>query len=135
MKTAAPAKIGVVKFLKKAFLEVLPQTSNGPTPVRNNKTNPMGAFTLLKNGAPTVIFSPRMASDRTGKIVPQNTEKHITTNITLFRRKPLSREVNDSILFSFLRNGYRSQNKMEQIDISNKINIMNAGPRSETANE
>ena len=70
MKTAAPAKIGVVKFLKKLFRSPS-QTSNGPTPVRNNKTNPMGAFTLLKNGAPTVIFSPRMASDRTGKIVPR----------------------------------------------------------------
>tara|TARA_B110000240_G_C13171347_1_gene313735 strand:+ start:175 stop:555 length:381 start_codon:yes stop_codon:yes gene_type:complete len=89
----------------------------------------------LKNGAPTVIFSPRIASDKTGKIVPQKTAKHITQKITLLKRNPLSLDVNDSICFSDLRIGNRII--IKKVQTTNKIamNPRKTGPRFETAKE
>jgi hypothetical protein len=100
IKIAIPLIIGIEKFRINASLDVRRHANNGPTPVKNNSINPIGIFTRLKKGAPTVILSPLTASERTGNIVPQKTAKQIVIKITLFNRKPLSLDVKDSILFS-----------------------------------
>src|SRR5215203_4322515 len=46
---------------------------NGPMPVSSNSVSPSGILTELKNGGPTVIFSPLTASVMIGKIDP---DKH-----------------------------------------------------------
>ena len=56
---------------------------NGPTPVKNSSASPMGAATWLKKPCPTVILSPRTASDSTGNIVPQNTANASPTSSRL----------------------------------------------------
>src|SRR5260370_6281285 len=76
-KKSAPAKSpissGQPKFRFKLSAEVFRHASNGPTPVRNSSNNPMGILTLLKNGAPTLIFDPENHSENTGKSVPEST--------------------------------------------------------------
>jgi hypothetical protein len=52
---------------------------SGPIPVRASSRSPSGTFTVLKKGAPTVIFEPRTASLMIGKSVPQSTEKAMPT--------------------------------------------------------
>ena len=49
-------------------------------------------FTLLKNGAPTLIRDPESASDNTGKSVPERTAMQETNRIKLLNRKLDSRE-------------------------------------------
>ena len=92
---AIPA--GHRKFRFKLFVDAFRHASNGPTPVKNMRKIAIGTFTLLKNGGPTVIFTPLMASEITGNIVPQNTAKHAASRIRLLNRKLLSREIIDSI--------------------------------------
>src|SRR5262245_25808292 len=91
------------KFRFKLFVDALRHASNGPTPVRNIRKIAMGTFTLLKNGGPTVIFTPLTASEITGNIVPQNTAKHAASRIRLLNMKLLSRDTTDSIWFSLFR--------------------------------
>src|SRR5579859_3491664 len=43
-----PATNGQPKLRFRLSVEVFRQASNGPTPVRNNNSKPMGIFTLLK---------------------------------------------------------------------------------------
>src|SRR2546421_5683309 len=101
MYSTAPAakaiKAGTRKFRFKLSVDALRQASNGPTPVKNIRKMAMGTFTLLKNGALTVILTPFTASEITGNIVPQNTAKHAASRIRLLNRKLLSRETMDSI--------------------------------------
>jgi len=68
---------------------------------------PSGAFTRLKNGGPTVIFTPRTASEMTGKIVPQKTAKAMPTSTRLLKRNADSRERNDSIVPGVRNSGRR----------------------------
>ncbi len=56
----------------------------------------MGMLTRLKNGAPTLIFSPRIASDRSGKMVPKNTVKAAAIRNRLFSRNMDSRDRRES---------------------------------------
>ena len=56
----------------------------------------MGIFTVLKNGAPTLIFEPRTASESTGKSVPEITATQATSRIRLLNRKLDSRETSES---------------------------------------
>src|ERR1041384_4788951 len=102
---------GERKFLFRLFVDALRHASSGPTPVRNMRKMAIGTFTLLKNGGPTVIFTPFTASEMTGNIVPQNTAKHAASRIRLLNMKLLSRETTDSIWFSLLRYGRRSKSK------------------------
>ena len=135
MKTMRPVKMGRVKFRTNAWLDVLRHANNGPIPVKSKSRSPMGTFTWLKKGAPTVIFSPLTASDKTGKIVPQNTAKQMTRKITLLKRNPLSLDVKDSILFSDFRMGSRTRIRTVQTTRIKAIKPRKTGPRSETANE
>ena len=130
-----PIAIGTEKFRMKAFFDVRRQTSIGPTPVMNRRNNPIGVMTLLKKGAPTVIFVPVTASEITGKIVPQNTAKQIITKMTLLNKNPLSRDVKDSILLSDLRSDLRYKiNPIEENKIKNTY-PRKRGPRLEAVNE
>src|SRR6266404_9964794 len=70
-KTTVPASkptiSGQPKLRFKLSVEVLRQASNGPTPVRNRSSNPIGIFTLLKNGAPTLMREPDNHSENTDR--------------------------------------------------------------------
>ena len=83
------------------------QAITGPTPVKNRSTRPSGAFTRLKKGGPTVIFTPRTHSERTGNTVPQKTAKAMPTRIRLLKRKAASREKKDSMVAGVRRSGRR----------------------------
>src|SRR5258705_6088063 len=94
---ANPETAGMRKFRFKLCVDALRHASSGPTPVRNIRKMAIGTFTLLKNGASTVILSPPpihfgMFSEITGNIVPQNTAKQHASRIRLLKRKLLSRE-------------------------------------------
>ena len=65
---------------------------SGPTPIRKISERKSGTFTWLKNGAPTLTLTPRIASLRSGKTVPKKTVNAAATRKTLFRRKADSRE-------------------------------------------
>src|ERR1700688_3687812 len=76
--------------------EVLRHASSGPTPVRNKSNKPMGIFTLLKNGVPTLMRSPVNHSEKTGNSVPDRTATQDTSKIKLLKRKLDSRETMES---------------------------------------
>ena len=105
-KLAAPNNaiaVGIRKFLFRFDVDALRQAINGQMPVNNNNSKPMGMLTWLKKGVPTLIFTPRTASEMMGNIVPQRTANAIPTKITLLNRKLLSREIKESSWFSLLR--------------------------------
>src|SRR6266478_1650092 len=66
-------------------------------------SNPIGIFTLLKNGAPTLMREPDNHSENTGKRVPERTAMQDTSRIKLLNRKLDSRETIESSWFSLLR--------------------------------
>ena len=67
----------------------------GPMPVRANSAIPMGRFTRLKNGGPTVIACPVRPSVINGNRVPHMIAKAAPRKIRLLNRKAASRERND----------------------------------------
>ena len=89
----------------------------------------------MKKGAPTVIFSPFTASDKTGNIVPQKTEKQIKPKIILLNRNPLSLDVKDSIFLLAFSTGSRITMRVIQKTRIRTIKPRNTGPKSETAKE
>src|SRR5271154_1112697 len=84
----SPSISGHAKLRFKLSAEVFRHASSGPTPVRKRRKRPSGILTLLKNGAPTLIFEPETASDKTGNSVPARTATHETSKIKLLKRKP-----------------------------------------------
>src|ERR1700730_4150299 len=106
-KTTAPESKptirGQPKLRFKLSVEVLRQASKGPTPVRNRSSKPIGIFTLLKNGAPTLMREPENHSENTGKRVPERTAMQETSKIRLLKRKLDSRDTIESNWFSLLR--------------------------------
>src|SRR5208282_6122612 len=101
--TSAPPARGQAKLRRRLSSEVRRQASSGPTPVKNSRKRPMGMFTLLKKGAPTLILLPVKASEMTGKSVPQRTAKQAARRIKLLKRKLDSRETMESSWFSLFR--------------------------------
>src|SRR6202022_2337694 len=93
---ATPPSNGQPKFLRRLSTEVLRQARSGPTPVRNSRNMAIGMLTRLKNGGPTLIFVPRIASESTGKSVPERTATQATNRIKLLKRKLDSREIIES---------------------------------------
>ena len=83
------------------------QAITGPMPIRKSSAMPSGAFTRLKNGGPTVIFTPRTHSEMTGNTVPQNTAKAMPTRTRLLNRNAASREKNDSMVPAVRSSGSR----------------------------
>src|ERR1700688_3064855 len=71
-----PVIAGHAKLRFKLSRDVCRQASSGPTPVRTNSSSPIGIFTLLKNGAPTLIREPDSHSENTGNSVPDSTAMH-----------------------------------------------------------
>ena len=63
----------------------------------------MGIFTLLKNGAPTLMRSPVIHSEKTGNRVPESMATHETSRIKLLNRKLDSRETMESSWFSLFK--------------------------------
>src|SRR5260370_14738376 len=84
-------------------VEVFRQASSGPTPVKNSSNSPIGMFTLLKNGAPTLMRFPVNHSENTGKSVPERTATQETSRIRLLNKKLDSRETIESSWFSLFR--------------------------------
>src|SRR5580765_4755003 len=70
--------------------------SNGPSPVRNSRTRPIGSIHLLKNGGPTVSRVPVTASLSVGNIVAKATKNAQNSRIQLLTRKAASRETHES---------------------------------------
>src|SRR5215470_8598206 len=91
-----PSTPGHLKLRRKLTVEVLRQASNGPTPVKNNSSKPRGMFTLLKNGAPTLMREPVNHSENTGNSVPESTATQATSSTRLLNRKLDSRETSES---------------------------------------
>src|SRR5580704_4206847 len=87
---------GQPKLRFKLSVDVLRQASSGPTPVRNSSSRPIGIFTLLKNGAPTLMRDPENHSEKTGKSVPERTAMQETSRIRLLNKKLDSRETMES---------------------------------------
>src|SRR5664279_2078171 len=107
--------------------EVLRQASSGPTAVRKIRNSPIGTFTRLKNGGPTVTFEPVTHSDSTGKSVPHNTAKHATSSTRLLNRKLDSRETRDSSrcsLFSVSRLRTKKNTQVANVSARNHTNQM-----------
>src|SRR5579884_1314229 len=98
------------KFRRKLSSDVLRHASSGPIPVRKTRKIPIGTFTRLKNGGPTVTLLPVTHSDSTGNNVPHSTAKHDTSSTRLLNRKLDSRDTSDSSLCS-LRNVSRLRTK------------------------
>src|SRR5215831_750755 len=96
MPAATPPANGHAKLRRSASSDVLRQASSGPTPVNSIKKSAMGTFTLLKNGAPTLILLPVIHSEKIGNSVPHRTAKHAASKIRLLNRKLDSRETNES---------------------------------------
>src|SRR5256885_764542 len=63
------------------------QGSSGPMPIVTINARKIGPFTAPKNGGPTVIFSPRAASEMIGNTVPLNTANVTATSSQLLNRK------------------------------------------------
>src|SRR5208282_5663051 len=93
---AIPITAGPAKVCARLRGDERRQAINGPTPIRKIRARASGALTLLKKGGPTVILTPRTASEITGKIVPQKTANAIPTSTRLLKRKAASRERYDS---------------------------------------
>ena len=83
------------------------QASNGPTPVSNSMTKPIGTIHLLKNGATTVRRLPVTASLSVGNIVAKRTNSAENSRIQLFTRNAASRETHESSSLRALRSGNR----------------------------
>src|SRR5579859_718374 len=98
-----PTSNGHAKLRFRLSSDVLRHASSGPTPVKNSSSRPIGIFTLLKNGGPTLIFEPESHSEKTGKSVPETTAMHATSNSRLLKRKLDSRETKASNWFSLFR--------------------------------
>src|SRR5215475_4370644 len=96
MPDANPMIAGKPKLRFRLSVDVFRHASSGPTPVRNNKINPSGMFTLSKNGFPTLIRDPESHSEKTGNNVPDKTAMHETSRIRLLNRKLDSRETIES---------------------------------------
>src|SRR5262252_5474514 len=94
---------GQPKFFFKLSVDVFLHASSGPTPVRNRISRPMGIFTRLKYGAPTLMRSPVNHSEKTGKSVPESTAMQATRKSKLLNRKLDSREIIESRWFSLAR--------------------------------
>src|SRR5712671_941722 len=93
---ASPISSGQPKFRFRLSVEVFRHASNGPTPVKNSSSSPIGMFTLLKNGAPTLMRSPVNHSEKTGNSVPERTATQATSSSKLLNRKLDSRETMES---------------------------------------
>ncbi len=91
-----PRIMGAAKLRSRLSAVVRRHAISGPTPIRNTRPSASGPLTRLKNGGPTVIFTPRTASESTGKIVPQKTANAIPTRNRLLNRNAASRDRYDS---------------------------------------
>src|SRR5450755_2538437 len=96
MAAATAITVGTRKFRRRLSTDVCRQASRGPTPVKNTRNSPMGTFTRLKNGGPTVTLLPVTHSESTGKSVPHSTAKHETSSTRLLNRKLDSRDTKES---------------------------------------
>src|SRR5438477_9724542 len=103
----SPTLTGTANARRRFLGEARRQAITGPTPARKSSARPRGAFTRLKNGGPTVIFTPRTHSESTGKTVPQKTANAIPTRIRLLKRKAASRERKDSTVAGDRSSGSR----------------------------
>src|SRR6185503_14722024 len=125
---ANPTPTGNAKFRHRFRGVARRQAMIGPTPTRNSRQRPSGAFTLLKNGGPTVIFTPLTHSEITGKIVPQKIVKQMPRRIRLLKRNAASREKNDSSWFSERSNGSRHTTSAIDITSTKPRNHRKNGP-------
>src|SRR5438552_10487601 len=135
MTTAATSAItvGARKFRFTLSNEVLRHASMGPTPVSTSRNRPMGIFTLLKNGGPTVTLCPCTHSLRMGKSVPHSTAKHETSSTRLLKRKLDSRETSDSSLFSLFKCERFLMKKNRHVEKITPRKIMNQLPIDDCA--
>src|SRR5258706_7615520 len=133
MPRTNPETAGHRKLRRNPSSDVLRQANSGPTPVKNSRNNPTGMFTLLKNGAPTLIFCPCTASEITGNNVPERTAKQAASRTRLLNRKLDSRDTSDSSLFS-LRRYPRLEIISPMLKVMAKVrNPVNHGPIGELA--
>ena len=85
----------------------LRHASNGPTPVRNSSTKPIGTIHLLKNGAATVRRWPVMASLSVGNMVANSTNSAANNSTQLLTMNAASRDIHESSSLRALSSGSR----------------------------
>src|SRR5271166_2420195 len=110
-----PSTVGHSRFRFRLSEDVLRHASNGPTPVKKTRNNPIGTLTRLKNGGPTVTFDPVTHSESTGNSVPHSTAKQATSSTRLLNRKLDSRETSDSSRCSLFNSPRLSTKKYAQV--------------------
>ena len=64
---------GPIRLVPSARSEVRRQATSGPIPISSSSGRPSTRRKKSKYGGPTVIFSPRTSSDKSGKATPQST--------------------------------------------------------------
>src|SRR5215472_15862594 len=126
--------VGTRKFRFRLSSDVCRHASKGPTPVRNTRNSPIGTFTRLKKGGPTVTLLPVTHSDSTANSVPQSTAKHDTSSTRLLNRKPDSRETSESSRCSLRSVSRLRTNTYTQVAKQNAINHTNQMPMPDCAN-
>src|SRR3972149_4762675 len=92
----SPSAPGKRKLRLRLASDAFRQARSGQRPITRSRASPMGTLTWLKKGAPTLMFTPRTASEIMGKIVPRKPEKAAPTRIRLLNRKLDSRETSES---------------------------------------
>src|SRR4030042_3704975 len=84
---ATPVPNGKRKFRAKFSAEALRHPMSGQMPMSSSKARKIGPVTSWKKGGPTVVFTPRTASERRGNTDPQKMAKAAPTRRRLFSRK------------------------------------------------
>src|SRR5664279_1872938 len=102
-------------------------------PVKNIRNNPIGTFTRLKNGGPTVTLLPVTHSDSTGNSVPHSTAKQATSSTRLLNRKLDSREISESRRCSLFRVSRLRTKKNTQVANAMARNHTNQMPMPDCA--
>ena len=125
---ATPTAIGARKFRLRLSTEARRQAMSGPTPIRKMSPRKSGTLTWLKNGAPTLTFTPRAASDRSGNTVPKNTVNVAATSITLLRRNADSRDTTESSSPSAPRTSHRHARSQSAVSTTRERNVRKKAP-------
>src|SRR5215468_1270128 len=132
---ARPVMTGHMKFFFRWLHEARRHAITGPTPIRKSSAKPSGALTRLKNGGPTVIFTPRTHSEMTGNTVPQNTANAMPTRMRLLNRNADSRDTSESSSFSLRSIGRRQINSDSETVRMTPRKPRKNGPRPDCVNE
>src|ERR671923_1397924 len=88
---ASETTAGQRKFRLRLSQEARRHAMIGPIPIRKTSKRKSGTVTELKYGAPTLTWTPAIASESKGKMVPRKMVKRAETKTILFSKNADSR--------------------------------------------